>query len=102
MHKKEHIVYCNSRHFRYGDLDPCEQCPKGAVCYDGEIIDCENKYLFVNEEKCIPKSYFNDLVLEMVEFTLNLVATVNGQNLCLNQSEFDKTINSLSKISGEN
>ena len=86
MKTKKDIYYCDSDNYEYED---CIHCPRNAICMDGKIVDCFGKYILIDDEKCIPESKYEDLVEEMTSFTSNLIASVNGDNICYDQSKFN-------------
>lgn len=86
----DEIVYCNNDDYY---MDDCTKCPKGSICDDGRIIGCFDRYILVNEEKCIPESDLQELEINLSNFSFELASSLNGFNKCYNQGDPHQTIN---------
>jgi hypothetical protein len=88
MESSEDIYYCNEYRPR-GVEEDCIACPSGAVCDQGQIIGCFEDYTFVNNQKCILKSKFEEIHIEMSHFIEDLAASLNGINQCYEEGIFN-------------
>lgn len=62
--------------------EDCEECPAHSFCGDGIISRCDDDMILVNGEICLEKNQMNTLVFQFYLSNLELLATLNGSNIC--------------------
>ena len=62
--------------------EECVDCPAHSFCQFGIITRCDDDMILVNGEICLEKNQMNTLVFQFYLANLELLATLNGSNIC--------------------